>query len=60
MKYNQKVYIVISDGKAKCYSNLAKAIRNTPTISYFSIYRLLLDSNKAEINGYTIFKTTLL
>lgn len=55
----QKVYVVINGDDINCYSNLTKAIRNTPSITYSPIYRVLLKSNKAERNGITVIKTTI-
>ena len=58
-KNKPNVYVIIYEDSVQCYTNLAKAIRNTPKISYFPIYRALKDSNQTQQFGYKIIKTQL-
>ena len=55
----RNIYIVFKDDNVVCYSNLAKAIKQNPLLSYYSVYRDLLNNNKSTRNGYAIFKTVL-
>ena len=59
MRDKRKIYVVISPLEVKCYSNLTKAINNTPNITYSPIYQALKQSSRVEKNGYTIVCTVL-
>ena len=57
---DRNVYIVMKDDSVECYSNLTKAVRKTPLIEYFPVYRQLVKNGIAENNGYRIINRKLI
>lgn len=56
----KRIYIVIDrDGCAEGYSNLTKAINHNRQLEYYHVYRLLVKSDVAEIEGIKIYKVIL-
>jgi hypothetical protein len=57
MKRN--VYVLIDGDRTESYSNLTKLIKDTPKLTYYTIYRALILSNRVDKNGCSVIKTIL-
>jgi hypothetical protein len=57
MKRN--IYVLLISDEVFTYSNLAKLIKNTPSLAYFPVYRAIKDTGIYSANNVKIVKTTL-